>query len=540
MSGTIIAIILLVVVVGVFLVGLYFFMRKSPLSDPTDLTATPSSAADGTYDFAWTDDNPSGTKYQLKILTAAGTSVTTASITTSATVGRSWSPSTVFVNGVSMSFTVQAISSNKKLSSAIGTLNFTPGDQPKGGSGSPPADPVNPELYLVTATGGGNIFTATGSTCTADTDCAADGSMTCTVGGNCVYTDTAAITLANKVCSSLGATVGTEDAMVNEFNMGASWCSTAIYTGASGTAVYGYPSYKPGSGCGLDNLDFPHVVTGGSTLNANILCYGTKPATGTTVDVYGDGDGVVNTSWSNNLNGGNMYSKYDTIDSPPAYGCQKPGEACELDPAYKKEVFLVSPSQSGMPYIFGGANNEFSTSALSQLYCRESADCPDGSSCNTLSSKCYLPPDSDSVYRKVAVRTCAAYGAVPATSSQVQTDFKLGASWCNYGFTLDGNGTGISYGFPSWNGTVGCGASTGDVDSFKPAIVPGEAAANNNILCYGAKPASGTMVDLFKVGDKGATVVHRWSDNMDLYSKYDNWDGTYRYGCSTTADICTS
>ena len=552
--SAVVATVLLILLTFLFLVGLYFFLRPSKLTDPTSLQATLNTVNSNgmlLYTFTWVDSNPIGTTYVVKILNSSNSTIASGTVITSTTVGKIWSPSTQLTSGSSMVFSVQAKGKHSRVSSNVVTLSFVPSGTPPsngGGGGTPssngggtpsngnppPSGGSKDELFVV-GTSGGYLFRG-GDSCSADSDCGSS-NLRCSESGKCVYTDAAALALSNKVCSSLGASTATTSTLVDEFNNGASWCGYALVDNGDGTVSYQYPTYKPGPGCGLSEQQFPTIQGGASTLNSNILCYGARPASGTTVDVYSTKDGSVVTPWSNNLNGGSMWSMYDTITKPPAYGCSSPGEYCETDPTFKNEVFVISPSTPGINYIVGGSGLGYiPNSTIGQISCNSASDCPYGATCNS-SSKCELPTDvtdAEKMYTSMADKVCSNVGAVPATASQVESAFNAGASWCTLGYTVNSDGT-LSYGEPTWNTTPGCFAQVGG----KPLIYPSSFNLPNNILCYGAKPASGTKVDLFSPGDGLGTTVYDWSDNMQLYSRFDDWNGTYQYGCSTPNSTCS-
>lgn len=547
MSATV-AIILLLLVTCLFLVGLYFFLRPTKLATPTGLQAGLASVVSNgglKYTFSWTDSNAVGTTYLVKLLNSSNSVITSSSVVTSSTVGKIWSPSTQLVSGSSMVFSVQATGKHSRVSSDVSTLNFVPSSVADPNNGYPPSNggpsnggspnggspnngsPVVPqsELFLVSTTGG-YIFKG-GNSCSHDSDCTSySPDLKCSESGKCVYTDDAALSLSNTVCGSLGATTATSDELVTEFNKGASWCSYALVANGDGTVSYEYPSYRPGTGCGLNNRQFPTIPGGASTLNSNILCYGIRPNTGTKVDVFGRQDGMVVTPWSNNLNGGSLWSAYDKIVKPPKYGCSQPGEYCELDPTVKSEAFVITPSTPGVNYILGGTGSSYtSNSSLGQLSCTTDSDCPYDTICNS-SSKCATPSvasDNDT-FVGIANAICSNVGAVPATDSQVLNDFYTGASWCTNGIALTSGGE-VNIGFPSWNTTQGCGVYPNN----SPSIVGESPQVPTNIICYGVKPAQGTTVDLFSKGDGLGVVTFDWSDNMQMYSKFDEWNGKNLY-----------
>lgn len=534
--GAVVATVLLILLTFLFLMGLYLFLRPSKLSDPSGLQASLNAVNSNgmlLYTFTWSDSNPSGTEYIVKILNSSNSTIVSGTVTTSTTVGKIWSPSTQLTAGSSMVFSVQAKGKHSRVDSNVVTLSFVPSGTPPSGGGGGGTPSKGGEMFVV-GTSGGYLFRG-GDSCSADSDCGSS-DLRCSMSGKCVYTDKAALALSDKVCSSLGAATATTSTLVDEFNKGASWCGYALTDNGDGTVSYQYPTYKPGPGCGLSEQQFPTIQGGASTLNSNILCYGARPVSGTTVDVYSTKDGSVATPWSNNLNGGSMWSMYDTITKPPAYGCSSPGEYCETDPTFKKEVFVISPSTPGINYIVGGSGLGYiPNSTVGQLSCSTNSDCPYGFTCNS-SSKCELPTDETSaekVYTAMADAVCSKVGAIPATASQVDSAFNDGASWCTLGYTVNDDGT-LSYGEPTWNTTPGCFAQVGG----KPLIYPSSFNLPNNILCYGAKPTSGTKVDLFSAGDGLGTTIYDWSDNMQLYSRFDDWNGTYLYGCSTPNSTC--
>lgn len=511
-QSTVIAIVCLIVAVGLIVYAVWYLDNRAKSGDPYNLTAVPTGT-DGVkwlYTFTWQDTNPTGTEYDVGLYTASGSKVITGSVTTSQTVDRSWAPTEGVVDG-SYTFKVMAKAPRMK-SSNVSTQSFSVGGSPVGPGGT------KAELFAISKADG-KYFSQLSEPATA-------------------------LAAGEKSCALLGARMATQKDLESAFTKGASNCSYGVAVARPGGGegiggvYYGFPSYNAGGGCYVDEGSRPQLVRLHNPSKAVIFCHGAKPDAGTKVSVFDTDDGVVSSNFSDNLNGGSMWSMYDPITKPPKYGCSNPDQACTKPGTPDDEVFMVSPNptdQDTPAYIFNGSND---VSVVNSMLCTETSDCPSGMGCYRLGGSeghCVMGDQSsgESTMDNMADKVCKSLGATQATSDQVTQDFKQGASWCSYGFAKDSSGTTV-YGYPSWNTAKGCGLSSSET----PRIVPGAYTTGNNILCYGVKPDKGTTVDLNKPGDKLGVVSGQWSDNMSLYSKFDDWGGVFKY-CSSLNQPCT-
>lgn len=307
-AATYIAVVMALLTVTLVGAGLWYYFDKMPSATPTNLKAILQSSDNNgtyTYKFTWQDDTKGEVVYQAYVYQGS------AVVARTQTSNTYWTPTQGFPSGA-YTLKVTAVA-GKRPPSPEAVLNFSAGSSAGGDL---------PEAYVISPVGGGYLFTK-GKACTATTDCASG--QTCT-GGYCYYTDNAVISYGAQACNLLGGSLATEDQVYQAFSRGGDWCSYGVtLVPPQNTAKYIYPSYNPGGGCGLSSDDTPTVVTGGTSQNTNVTCYGVKPAYGTKVNVLGTKDGQVTYDFSANLG---LWSEYSPWDGKSKYGCTEPGETC--------------------------------------------------------------------------------------------------------------------------------------------------------------------------------------------------------------------
>jgi hypothetical protein len=221
------------------------------------------------------------------------------------------------------------------------------------------------------------------------------------------------------------------------------------------------------------------------------------------------------TTWTVSLSSGTYTFKIIAIA-----GHRPPSEPVILnfttDDSNLPEAYIISPNGGG--YLFTKGKT-----------CSSASDCVSGQTCDN--GHCYY---TDDAIVSIGTQSCSQLGASIATEQQVYQAFTRGADWCAYGVAVQPPHNTPVYIFPTYNVSGDCGLKSGDT----PRIYKGGSGKNTNITCYGIKPSSGTKVNV--LGTDDGRILYKFSDNLQMWSQYDEWNGTSKYGCTQPGEICTA
>ena len=321
-------IVLLITIILLFVIGgfaAWWYFYKDASSSPTGLTAIIASSTGNEqyiYEFKWF--------YPSTPLKKVSYTVSLSSPSLSKPVNQvisttSWY-SPALPAGNKYTFSVYAKDETKPSSKPV-SISFV--------SGQEIGRDTTPEPYVVSSGSSYPLFNDA-------TECSSTGTcpypqQTCDPASKkCYFPDSSVKVIANTVCTSLGGTLATEKQITDAFNNGASWCTPGAFlssTSQSGVA-YGYPSYHYAGTCGStpdiaafyrSDSKSSSTLSSDSSKFSNIVCYGVKPPPGTKIGVLKSNDGIVATSFSDNLG---MWSQNDVWDGTSVSTCTKPGQIC--------------------------------------------------------------------------------------------------------------------------------------------------------------------------------------------------------------------